>query len=93
MISPPNDRSRPQAAPESFGGDTQIIPDATDRPTWDTLVEATVTAQVVGYELGYQHGLRDAADELDAQVLRDRAAAVVRNAARDLHVAGLRRSA
>lgn len=60
-----------------------------DAPVWDDLVDA----QVVGYRLGFAHGLRAAADELDAQVLRDRAAAVVLNAAKDLHVADLRRSA
>lgn len=75
---------------QDSSGPGQSSPDA---PTWDEYVGATVEAQVVGYRLGYQHGLRDAADELDAQVLRDRAAAVVLNAAKDMHVVDLRRPA
>lgn len=94
MTSPPNDRSRPQAAPESFGGDTHIIPQATptpatDAPSWDDLTNAWSD----GWITGYAHGLRDAAEERDAQALHARAAEVVLNAAKDLHVADLRRSA
>lgn len=62
-------------------------------PTWEEFVEATVEAQVLGFELGYQAGLRSAADELDAEVLRERANKVVRGVVADMGVPAARERA
>lgn len=64
-----------------------------DSPSWDDYVAATCAAQAEGYRLGFHAGLKYAADEADGKVLRERAAEVVLNAAKDMHVAALRRPA
>lgn len=52
-------------------------------PTWTEYVEAVSEAGALGFTLGRAEGLREAADELDAEVLRERAAEVVRNVVAD----------
>ncbi|MGD8151419.1 hypothetical protein [Ornithinimicrobium sp. Y1694] len=78
--------SRPKAAPESFGGDTSTLPSRTDRPTWDALVEATINASAIYYNLGYSQGWHDALSDRDAQH-RQVAAARIAQDHLDVHLA------
>lgn len=55
----------------------------TERPTWFEYTEAVCLAGAQGFELGRAAGLREAADTLDAAVLRQRAALVVRAVVED----------
>ena len=54
-----------------------------ERPTWSEHIEAVCLAGALGFERGRVEGLREAADELDADVLRERAAEVIRNVVAD----------
>lgn len=55
---------------EAFG---TSIANTADRPSWDTLVEATVDAQIIGFELGYRRGWADALDDREAHLRQVRA--------------------
>ncbi len=71
--------SRPKAAPESFGGDTRSLPSPADRPTWDALVDATINASTIYYELGYSQGWHDALADRDAHQRQVAAARVAQD--------------
>lgn len=70
-----------------------VIGDKPHAPAWADVIDAGIRGQVIGYELGRAAGLREAADELDAEVLRERAAAVIRGAVASMGVKAARDAA
>ncbi len=65
----------------------------TAAPTWADVIDASVQGQITGYEMGYAHGLYAAADQLDAEVLHEQAAKVIRGAIASMGVAQARATA